>query len=149
MISGASTPSAAPRPAWLEADLRSCLLSHAVILPVSFCLEQNGPIRGRRPGPAELGGRRLRPHPKPRWRGRVHRWHLPSLQADQSAACTHHGPVQPHPGQGELLHRQQVSLHLWGGQRGQEVRKENHRMAISFLPILLQITRVRCKKKMK
>lgn len=103
-----------------------CLPSRVV------CLEQNGPIRGRCPGLAELGGWGLRPRPKPRWSGRLHRWHLPSLQADQSAACTHHGPVQPHPGQGELFHRQQVSLHLWRGQRGQEVRQENHGMAISF-----------------
>ncbi len=137
-----------------ERSTAPCFLGDSNLLflpPVSHCLPsrvvcfwQNGPLRRRRPGLVELRGWRVRAQPEPRRGGRVHRWHLPSLQADQSAACPHHGLVQPHPSQGKLLHRQQVPLHLWRGQRGQEVRQENHWVAISFFCFMKQKRRVRC-----
>lgn len=89
---------AAPRPAFWEGITSFSSVVSPRLSSRVFCFWQNGPVWRQCAGLVELRGWRVRSQPEPRWGSRVHRWHLPSLQADQSAACPHHGIVQPHPG---------------------------------------------------
>lgn len=54
------------------------------------------------------------------------------LQAVHGAESPDHGPVQPHPGASELLHRQPLAVHLQRGQLCEKIRQKDYRMAISF-----------------
>lgn len=55
------------------------------------------------------------------------------VQAVDGSASADHGHLQPEPCQTELSHRQPLALHLQGRQPHQEVRQEDHGVAISFL----------------
>lgn len=106
------------------ATVYPALCSGGLTFPIVFFLcffpprfSQNGPVWWRCPRVIGTGGRGIGAQQEPRWSSGVHRWNLTSLQANQSSASPHHGPVQPHSRKAKLLHRKQVALHLWRGQR--------------------------------